>query len=271
VNLLVVEMRRALHRRVVHTLIVLALVGCAVAGVIAFADSAGRSLAELHAGGQHHPAVMRDWWIPGTGKGTLVLSAFLLILGGFFGGASVAGAEWRAGTVTTVLTWEPRRVRLHLTRTAACAILAGLISFALQVVFLAALLPAVLAHGSGAGVDAAWCTSLVLAMLRSALVTAIAAMLGVALATLGRNTAFAIVTVFMWFAVLEGLVRGLRPGLARYLWGENIGTLLPWSQLEQADFRRGPLVALVTVTVYVTAITALATLAFRRRDIASTS
>src|SRR4029079_9965827 len=113
------------------------------------------------------------------------------ILGGFFGGASVAGAEWRAGTITTVLTWEPRRVRLHLTRTAACAILAALISLVLQSVFLAAFLPSVFAHGSTAGVDAAWVSSLVIAMLRSSLLTAMAAMLGVALATLGRNTAFA--------------------------------------------------------------------------------
>jgi hypothetical protein len=193
------------------------------------------------------------------------------MLGGFFGGASVAGAEWRAGTITTVLTWEPRRVRLHLTRTAACAILAALISFALQAVFLAAFLPSVLAHGSHAGVNAAWSSSLVIAMLRSALFTAIAAMVGVALATLGRNTAFAIVAVFAWFAVLEGLIRGLKPGLAQYLWGENIGTVLPWGQLENANFRRGPLVALVTVALYVAAITTVATIAFRRRDVASSS
>jgi hypothetical protein len=271
VTLLAVEMRRALRRRVVRVLILLALLGCAFAGVIAFTSSAGRTVADLHAGGARHPALMRDWWIPGTGDGTLVISALFLLLGGFFGGASVAGAEWRAGTITTVLTWEPRRVRLHLTRTAACAILAALISFALQAVFLAALLPAVLAHGSVGGVDGAWCSSLLLGMMRSSLFAAIAATLGVALATLGRNTAFAIVAVFAWFAVLEALIRGLKPGLAQYLWGENIGTVLPWAQLENANFRRGPMVALVTVMLYLAAITTIATIAFRRRDIASTS
>jgi hypothetical protein len=270
-NLLVCEMRRALHRRVVTVLIVLALMGCVVAGVMAFVASAGKSVAELQAGGQHRPAVMRDWWIPGSGEGTVVISFLFLILGGFFGGASVAGAEWRAGTVTTVLSWEPRRVRLHLTRTAACAILAALISLALQTIFLASLLPAVLVHGSRAGVDAAWLSSLALGMLRSSLLTAIAAMLGVALATLGRNTAFAIVTVFTWLAVIEGVVRGLKPGLARYLWGENIATVLPWSQLDHVDFRRGPVVALATVALYVTVITVVATIVFRRRDIASVS
>ncbi len=270
-NLLVVEMRRALHRRVVRVLIVLALFGCAAAGIIVFADSAGKTLAELGVGGEPHPAIMRNWWIAGTGDGALMISLFFLLLGGVFGGASVAGAEWRAGTVTTVLTWEPRRVRVHLSRTAACAILAALISFALQGVFLASLLPAVLANGSSAGIDAGWWVSLIVVMLRASLLTAIAAMLGVALATLGRNTSFALIVIFTWFAVVESLVRGLKPGLAQYLWGENVATVLPWAQLPEAQFQRGPLLALLTVTFYVLVVTTVATLAFRRRDIASTS
>ena len=125
-NLLVVEMRRALHRRVVRVLIVLALIGCATVGVIAFTTSVGKSIAELQVDGNTHPAVMRDWWVAGSGDGVLAIASFMLVLGGLFGGASVAGAEWRAGTVTTLLTWEPRRVRVHLSRTAACAILAFL-------------------------------------------------------------------------------------------------------------------------------------------------
>src|SRR5439155_11533186 len=123
-NLIVVEMRRALHRRVVRVLIVLALLACTAAGIIVFADSAGKTVGELQFGDDLHPALMRNWWIAGTGDGALMISLFFLLLGGLFGGASVTGAEWRSGTVTTVLTWEPRRVRFHLSRTAACAILA---------------------------------------------------------------------------------------------------------------------------------------------------
>ena len=64
-------------------------------------------------------------------------------------------------------------------------------------------------------------------------------MLAVALATLGRNTAFALATVFAWMAVIEGLIRGLRPGWAQYLWGENLATTLTWAQMENVDFTRG--------------------------------
>jgi hypothetical protein len=270
-NLLVVEMRRALRRRLVRVLILMALIGCAVVGVIAFTSSAGKSLAELQVDGHHHPAVMRDWWIAGGGDGALAVSSFFLLLGGLVGGASVAGAEWRAGTITTVLTWEPRRVRLHLARTAACGILAAVIAFALEIVFLASLVPATLLNGSTANVDRQWWVALVAAVFRTSLLTAMGAMLGVALATLGRNTAFALATVFGWIVILEGMIRGLRPGLARFLWGENMSLILTWAQLENVRFTRGPVVALVTITLYMSVIVTAATLVFRRRDVASTS
>ena len=270
-NLLVVEMRRALQRRVVRVLILMALIGCAVVGVIAFTSSAGKSLAELQVDGHHHPAVMRDWWIAGGGDGALPVASFFLLLGGLVGGASVAGAEWRAGTVTTVLTWEPRRVRLHLSRTAACGILAAVIAVAIQIVFLGSLLPATLLNGSTANVDWRWWISLGAAILRTSLLTAFGAMLGVALATLGRNTAFALAAVFGWIVILEGVIRGFKPGLARFLWGENMTLILTWAQLDNVRFTRGPLVALVTLVIYMSLIVAAATLVFRRRDVASTS
>jgi hypothetical protein len=269
VNLVVVEMRRALHRRVVWTLIGIALAGCVLAGLVAFFDSAGKTLAELHAADEPHPALMRSWWIPGTADGVLVISFFFLLIGGLFGGASVAGAEWRAGTVTTALTWEPRRWRLHLSRTAACCLLSAAISFALQVVFLAALLPAVLAHGSTGHLDSAWWASLLLAILRASFVTSIATLLGVALATAARSTAFAIVAVFLWVAVIEGMIRGLKPGLAQYLWGENIAIALPWAPMDDVSFARGPLVALTTVALYGAAIATVASVSFVRRDVAT--
>ena len=68
--------------------------------------------------------MLADWWVAARSDGTVLIAAVFLLLGGVFAGAAVAGAEWRAGTITTVLTWEPRRVRLNLTRTAACGILA---------------------------------------------------------------------------------------------------------------------------------------------------
>ena len=74
-------------------------------------------------------------------------------------------------------------------------------------------------------------------MVRTSLLTAIGAMLGVALATLGRNTAFALVVVFGWITIVEGMIRGLKPGLARFLWGENMTIVLAWARLDNVQFR----------------------------------
>ena len=96
-------------------------------------------------------------------------------------------------------------------------------------------------------------------------------MLGVALATLGRNTAFAFGAVFAWVAVIEGVIRGLRPGWAQYLWGENIGDRRGVGQMKNVEFTRGPVLALVTLVVYTAVLVAAATIVFQRRDIAGTS
>jgi len=268
-SLLRTEMRRALRRRAVRVLIAIALVGCAFAGVVAYVGSAGKTLNELRFDDEGNPALMTDWWIADTNEGFLAVAMFFLFLGGFFGGATVAGGEWRAGTVTTVLTWESRRVRLHGARSASAAILAFVISFVLQVLFLASFLPAVFLNGTTEGADGSFWIGLGVVMIRTSVITAASAVLAIALATVGRNTAFAVITMFAWLVVVEGLIRGLRPSLARWLWTENLGTVMTWDQLDDATFARGPLVAGATLLAYCAVIVGLATLSFQRRDIAA--
>lgn len=269
-SLLQVEMRRALHRRVVWVLIGMALLGCAAAGIISFIDSSSKTITELRYTEELHPAVMAHWWVAQKHDGIVLIPAFFLLLGGMLGGAAVAGAEWRSNTITTVLTWEPRRVRLHLARTSACAVLAFVIAMCLQVLFLAALLPAVLGNGTTDGVDGQWWLALATVFARTSLLTSLAASLAVALATLGRNTAFAMGVVFAWFAVIENLIRGLRPGWAAYLWGDNLGTVVQWNSTG-SEFHRTPLLALLTIGIYTTVLIVAATVAFQRRDIAGVS
>jgi hypothetical protein len=268
-NLLITEMHRALHRRAVRVLIAIALFGCAFAGVISYIGSAGKTLTELRFDDEGHPAVMMEWWIADANEGFLAVAMFFLFLGGFFGGATVAGGEWRAGTMTTVLTWEPRRLRLHSARTASAAILAFAISFALQVVFLASFLPSVFVNGTTEGVDGSFWIGLSIAMIRTSAITAVAAALAIALATASRNTAFAVISMFTWLIVVENLIRGLKPSLSRWLWAENLGTVMTWAQLDDVDFARGPLIASVTLLTYCALVVGLAAASFQRRDIAA--
>ena len=267
VRLTLVEMRRALHRRLVRWMIVIAVVFSVIAGLIIFLTS--RNPVRF-AQDQAHPARMVNWWTSGTGDNLLTTAALFLVVGAAICGASVAGAEWRAGTMTTMLTWMPSRVRLHGARTLSAALLAFVISLSLQVLYLACALPAVVVNGSTAGTDASWWAALVLAMLRISLVTSLVAVLAVSIATIGRNTSAALVALAAWALVIERLVAGFWPKLGRFMIGENVATVVPWAQLTDVNFHRPPLVALLALLTYLAAVVTAATALFARRDVATT-
>jgi hypothetical protein len=272
VNVLVIEMRRAMQRRLVRVLILLALMMIVIAGVVEFLASQGLDLAALAAKGGQDPAVMTDWWMAnGKGDGALPVAALFLVLGGLLGGASVVGAEWRAGTITTALTWEPRRVRLHAARIGSSGILATAIALGLQVLLLAAFVPSVLAHGTTAGVDAEWIGALVAAMARISLITGLAAMLGGALATLGRNTAAAIIVAWGWLAIGESLVRGGLPEYAKWLVGNTTTVVLTWSANGSDASSHSPVGAVAMLFAYTAVLVVVSGYTFWRRDVAAAS
>ncbi len=269
-SLFLVEVRRAMHRRLSWVLIGVALVGVAVIGVAAFVTSAGIDVAAIEARHETHPAVLRHWWVAGTGDGMLTVAAIFLLMGGLIGGASVVGAEWRAGTVTTMLTWEPRRLRLHLSRVGACAACAAVVSFVLQAVYLSAFLPALLAHGTTAGTGGKWFVGLAAAMARISLLTAVATAVGASIAFVGRNTTAALAVAFAWMAIGENVVRSNLPDLQPLLLGENASLIVTWGPLEEVGFTRGPLLALATLLAYGIGLVALSAVHFRHSDVAAT-
>jgi hypothetical protein len=266
-HLTVVEMRRALHRRLVRWMIVVAVIGCAATGVIAFLTS--RDPVEF-ASAVGHPARMVDWW-NGSDDSVLLTAAVCLVVGAAICGASVAGAEWRAGTITTLLTWEPSRLRLHAARISSAFGLAFVIGLLLEILFLAATLPAVLINGSTAGTDGAWWAGLALAVLRIALLSAFVAVLAASVATIGRNTSAALVALAVWALVVERLVAGLRPQLGRFMIAENVATFVPWKQIDGVEFQRPPVVAIIALIGYLAVIITAGAVTFARRDVAATA
>lgn len=267
-RLMFVEMRRAMHRRLVRWMIVIALALCVLAGFVVFATSSDPVKFAADGG---HPARMINWWMPlGQGDSYLLTASLLLVVGAAICGASFAGAEWRAGTITTVLTWEPSRLRLHAARTAAAAILSFVIGLAIQIVFLGAAVPAVVAHGTVDGTTRSWWFSLLLAMLRISLITSAVAVLAVSIATIGRNTSAALIALAAWALVVERLVAGFWPKLARFMISENAATVVPWAQLGNVKFERPPIVALLSLIAYLAAIVAASTALFIRRDVTTT-
>ena len=92
-------------------------------------------------------------------------------------------------------------------------------------------------------------------------------MLAVSIATIGRNTSAALIAMAAWALVVERIVAGLRPQLARFMIGENVATVIPWSQLTSVDFERPPIVALAALLAYLAAVVAVAAASFARRDV----
>jgi hypothetical protein len=192
------------------------------------------------------------------------LSAQLVIVGLALG-ATFVGAEWHHRTMTVVLTWDPRRVRVAVAKIAACAAVVFAGALALQALLSLALIPAAVFRGTTEGTTAAWFGHVVGVGVRGALIAGFAASLGAALALVARSTAFAIGISFLWLAAIEGIMRGVRPGWGPWLIGNNAaGFVDPGS----AEAPRSVLGSGLLLSFYVVVIAGLAVASFKRRDVA---
>jgi len=170
------------------------------------------------------PSHLRLAELPQILEGT----ASLTIIIGLVLGASAMAVSWQTGTISTILTWEPRRIRWYSARTVIA--LAGVLVVVLAIIAFLSVCLAVAAwlRGSTEGVDAAWWRDVAATSLRIGVAAAIAAALGTGLAAVGQRTAAALGAVFVYAAVLEGIVRALRPTWTLWLLGDNFVTFVSW-------------------------------------------
>ena len=201
--------------------------------------------------------------LQGVLLGTSPLLAILCLLLG----ASFVGAEWQKGTITTTLTWEPRRVRLLATKLAAMAIVGMVFVFVMHL-FLAAVMAVVaLVAGSTAGVDGVWARETAGLSVRIAAVGSLTAVMGCAIATVGRNTTAALAAAFVYFAVVEGLIRGFRPKWQPWLLGDNAGQFISGQAAGEAMADKTTADVTLTLLLYAAVFMTLATIFFNRRDV----
>lgn len=213
-----------------------------------------------------------DFWNPDANESSFFGAIqSLLLVGALATGASLLGAEWKAGTITTQLTWEPRRVRLFLTKLVAAAIVVAALAMILQVVFTTLMLGLLSVRGVTTDIDGAWWADLGRGMARTAFLCGVGATLGGSLAMLFRNTAGAVVVVFAYLAVAESLLRVWQPDWAPWFIGENVSVVLVGHGPEFQEWTREPLTAALTVVGYAALLAAVASAAFRTRDIAGSS
>jgi ABC-type transport system involved in multi-copper enzyme maturation permease subunit len=261
-QMLTIEIRRCFDRKLVRWLVILAVVGCALAAFFAYRAASNADdldqfrLVDIH---------------KSEGDSFIGVGAFFLVIGAVLGGASMIGAEWRAGTFVTLLTWQPHRRRVAIAKLLACGLVATAIAIALQALLLTAFLPAAWGPGTVGAVDAEWWRSVMGGVLRVAGLTGLAAVFAAAVAMIGRSTAAALGAAFAYMLVFENLVRAWKPWSARYLIGENGAVFITGADLETAPFSRSTMTAGLTLASYVAVLTVIAVVSFWRRDLASPS
>lgn len=190
----------------------------------------------------------------------------LIILGMAFG-ASFIGAEWSAGTITPLLTWQPRRAMVLLAKIIAVMIGVFLSVIAIQTILGLALWFVAAVRGTTDGADGPWLVETGAVAVRGATVAALLGALGFAIASMARNTTVALIIGFVYFAVGESILRGLKPGWQPWLIGDNAAVFVIGDSAEVFGMDRSALEALVVVKLYVAVALALALVWFKTRDV----
>lgn len=192
--------------------------------------------------------------------------AFPFMMLGWIMGASFIGAEWNNRTLTTLLTWEPRRIRVLVAKILALVLVVAVWILFLLAFFAAALYPAAAAHGVTSTVDASVLGDMAEAMLRVDALAVVMALLGFALAAMGRNTAAALGIGFVYLAVVETIIRGFKPEWSDWLLGDNISLFL--FGVQESPLNHGQGTAALILVAYIGALLLAAAAVFRRREMA---
>jgi ABC-2 type transport system permease protein len=250
-NLVRSEVLRIWSRRLVRVLGVLALTGSVAGVVIATVNSRPGSLLELFS-------------LPDILRGT---SFIVFVIGLVIGGSSV-GADWQHGTMAALLTWEPRRVRVFLTRAAVVAIFVFVFAVVLQLA-LSLLLAAGAALRGGTGeTGGAWLRDVAGTLLRIGIASAVGATVGATIAMIGRNTTAALGVVFGYLAIAESLLRGLLPTISSALFSTNVVVFIDG---RAGTSENGSVItvgkASLTLALYAGVLVVVALTLFRTRDV----
>ena len=205
-------------------------------------------------------------------------STFVVLLGVALA-ASLGGADWSAGTMTTLLTWEPRRVRVLLVRALVVALVVAFVTLLLQAILFGSFSLAVALRGTSLGAPSGLLGTAALTGLRVSTVAVGFGLVALAIATIGRSTVAALGVLFGYLVLVEGVIAGLRPSIQDRLLVRAGGVIVSQTPIYDENARvtvsfghslpvlLGITEAWVVAAVYVVVLMILALLVFRTRDV----
>ena len=251
------ELWRVTSRRLFRMLLTLAFVAVGVVGVWIFVTS----------------GEARDFVYESSVHSGVRIAASIIFTASVVVGASAVGAEWGAGVMTTLLTWEPRRGRLMLAKGAAAVAAVAAASLATFVLVALVLVPSGVLRGTMDGLTGSWWWSTAGLFARGIAASALGTALGVGLANIMRTAAGPIAAWMIFqFVVAPVLAFFWRPGLYRWFPDGNVQLLLGGFEessingvalLPSVSSLRGGLV----LAAYAGTVLAAGFAAFRARDV----
>jgi ABC-2 type transport system permease protein len=203
-------------------------------------------------------------------------TATFLILLGVLLGASLGGADWTNNTMQTLLTWEPRRMRVFLVRAFVIAVCVFVITVFLQVVFAGVDALVASTRGITAFLPSAFWRSVFVTIGRVSLMATGLALIAYAVAMIGRSTVASLGALFGYLILFEAVIAGFRPTIQGNLLVRAaivVITHQPIIDPERTFDSNNPVILLgvsrawLVVGVYLVAVGALGLMIFRRRDV----
>ncbi|HVF20964.1 MAG TPA: hypothetical protein VNA14_12090, partial [Mycobacteriales bacterium] len=187
-RLLRIELKRLRSRRAVRWLTLLVFAGLGALGTQGIYDAS-------------RPGAT-DWVFVVRMDEASKMIAVLLSVYAFLVGATYAGADWAAGTVQSLLTWEPRRVRVIVAKVVALTVGVLLVGVLLHLVITGIVTVAADRGGNFDGIDGDFWRRQLLADARALGLGVAIGWVSFGIASLTRNTGVALGFGFVYFAIL---------------------------------------------------------------------
>lgn len=156
----------------------------------------------------------------GLPAGALVVAAATSALA-FLIGATYIGAEWSSRSIVALLFWEPRRLKVIGVKLGVVAAAAALLGVTTQLLWWGTAYVMAATLGRTGPLPDGFYGGLLAQQGRAVLLVMLAALLGFGLSNLVRNTGAALGVGFVYFAVVETAVRGIRGAWQQWLVTDN--------------------------------------------------
>lgn len=196
-------------------------------------------------------------------------------------GATWIGAEWSTRSIVALLFWVPRRLQVMGTKLAVLIGAAALFGMLSQAAWLATAGIWQAAVGSDNPLPEHFWSSLLQTQARGVLLVVVAAVLGFGLTNVVRNTGAALGIAFVYSAIVENLIRALRPHWEPWLLTSNaLGlvqhggyTIVFWRDTPigpnaaPPEYYLGPLQAGVYLGAVAVVLASIGAVLFAKRDL----